>query len=290
MLVMVVGQATLVYKGSVAKQGYRQAAKRIFFGFLFEGPLPSNSGSPGAAAVRHACRTLSRLTDFPDSNPTGTGWLGQVGSRMRVFWLTKMVGTMAIMTAFFVVYFWLLNHTRSPVTTIPQTFLDRLIPFQPWALALYVSLWLYVPLAPALITERRELLSYGWATGALSAAGFAVFILWPTTIPKADIDWSQHPSVSYLKAVDASGNAFPSLHVAFAVFTALWFARILREMESGAAARFLNWLWCLGIIYSTLATRQHVALDAVAGAALGSAFAVLHMRILGALRAREAWA
>ena len=184
----------------------------------------------------------------------------------------------------------LLNHTRSPVTTIPQIFLDRLIPFQPWALALYVSLWIYVPLAPALITERRELLSYGWATGALSAAGFAVFILWPTTIPKPDIDWSQHPSVSYLKAVDASGNAFPSLHVAFAVFTAIWFVRLLREMGAGPVARAVNWLWCLGIIYSTLATRQHVALDALAGAALGAVFAVLHVRILGALRRREAWA
>jgi membrane-associated phospholipid phosphatase len=226
--------------------------------------------------------------DYSDSNPSGAGWLGRVGPRMRVFWPTKMIGTMAIMTAFFVIYFWLLNHTRSPVTTVPPIFIDRLVPFQPWALPLYVSLWFYVPLAPALITDRRELLSYGWATGALSAVGFGIFILWPTTIPKPDIDWSQHPSVSYLKAVDASGNAFPSLHVAFAVFTAIWFARILREMGAGGAARALNWLWCLGIVYSTLATRQHVALDAVAGAVLGAAFALLHLRILGALRTRAA--
>jgi membrane-associated phospholipid phosphatase len=249
-----------------------------------------NSGSPGAGAPRNAFPTLSRLTDFPDSNPSGAGWLGHVASRLGTYWRTKMIGTMAIMTAFFVVYFWLLNHTRAPVTTVPPIFLDRLIPFQPWALVLYVSLWIYVPLAPALITDRRELLSYGWATGALSVAGFAVFILWPTTIPKPDIDWSLHPSVSYLKSVDASGNAFPSLHVAFAVFTAFWFTRILREMGAGRGAAAANWLWCAGIIYSTLATRQHVALDALAGALLGAAFAVLHLRIVGALRTREAWA
>jgi membrane-associated phospholipid phosphatase len=225
--------------------------------------------------------------DSPDSNPAGAGWLGQVGPRMRVFWPTKMIGTMAIMTAFFVLYFWLLNHTRSPVTTIPPIFIDRLVPFQPWALALYVSLWIYVPLAPALITDRRELLSYGWATGALSVVGFGVFILWPTAIPKPDIDWSLHPSVSYLKSVDASGNAFPSLHVAFAVYTGVWFARILPQMGAGAAARALNWMWCAGIVYSTLATRQHVALDAVAGAALGAAFAIVHIRVLGALRLRK---
>ena len=249
-----------------------------------------NYGSQGTGASGHDRPTLSRLTDFPESNPSAAGWLGQVGSRFRTYWPTKMIGTAAIMTAFFVVYFWLLNHTRSPVTTIPQIFIDRLVPFEPWALVLYVSLWLYVPLAPALITDRRELLSYGWATCALSVSGFAVFVLWPTTIPRPDIDWSQHPSVSYLKAVDASGNAFPSLHVAFAVFTAVWFGRLLGEMGAGAGARALNWLWCAGIVYSTLATRQHVALDAVAGALLGAAFAILHVRILGALRARETWA
>ena len=73
----------------------------------------------------------------------------------------------------------------------------------------------------------------------------------------------------------------------FAVFTAIWLARILRETGAGGGLRALNWLWCAGIVYSTLATRQHVALDAVAGAALGAAFAILHMRLLGALRARD---
>jgi membrane-associated phospholipid phosphatase len=225
---------------------------------------------------------------FQDSNLPGAAWPGQVGSRMRVFWPTKMIGTVAIMTAFFVIYFWLLKHTRSPVTTIPPIFIDRLVPFEPWALPLYISLWIYVPFAPALITDRRELLSYGWATAAMSAVGFAIFILWPTAIPKPDIDWSRHPSMSYLKAVDASGNAFPSLHVAFAVFTAIWFGRLLVQVGAGRPARAANWIWCLGIVYSTLATRQHVALDAVAGAILGAAFAALHMRILDSLHARSA--
>jgi membrane-associated phospholipid phosphatase len=253
-----------------------------------EGRGRANSGSPGMPALANTRVTLSRPMDFQESNPSEAGWLAEAGSRLRIYWPTKMIGTMAIMTAFFVIYFWLLNHTRAPVTTIPPIFIDRWVPFQPWALPLYISLWIYVPLAPALIIDRRELLSYGWATVALSAIGFGIFILWPTNIPKPEIDWSQHPSVFYLKTVDASGNAFPSLHVAFAVFTALWFVRILREMGAGAVARALNWLWCLGIIYSTLATRQHVALDAVAGAVLGAPFAVLHMRILDTLHRRSA--
>jgi membrane-associated phospholipid phosphatase len=224
--------------------------------------------------------------DSSDLRPPGDGRLRQAGARILFMWPTKIIGTTIIMTAFFVAYFWLLNHERHPVTIVPPIFIDRMIAFRPGALPLYVSLWFYVTLAPALINNRRELLSYGAATVALSAVGFAIFILWPTAVPKPDINWSHHPSVAYLKDVDASGNAFPSLHVAFAVFTAVWLGRILRAMGLGRAVRALNWLWCLGIVYSTVAIRQHVALDAIAGAALGAAFAVLHLRILGALRTR----
>jgi membrane-associated phospholipid phosphatase len=94
------------------------------------------------------------------------------------------------------------------------------------------------------------------------------------------MDWSQHPAFAFLKTIDASGNACPSLHVAFAVFTAIWFRHLLREMGAGRFVRALNWLWCLGILYSTMAIRQHVALDVLAGAALGAIVAALHLRIL----------
>lgn len=224
--------------------------------------------------------------DSKETSQDGAGWLNRAGLRMRVFWPTKMAGTMAIMAAFFFVYFLLLNHPLHPLTTIPRIFIDRLVGFHPWALALYVSLWVYVPLAPALIVDRRVLISYGFATVALSAAGFAVFLVWPTTVPAPDINWAAHPSFAYLKSVDASGNAFPSLHVAFAVFTALWFRRLLRELGAGAGGRVANWIWCAGIVYSTLAIRQHVALDALSGAALGAVFAAVHVRALTVLRVR----
>jgi membrane-associated phospholipid phosphatase len=180
-----------------------------------------------------------------------------------------MVGTTAIMTGFFVVYFWLLNHSRLPVTTVPRIFVDRMIAFRPGALPLYVSLWVYVPLAPSLLRYTRDMKMYVATVLALSAIGFGVFILWPTAVPKPDVDAALMKSIAYLKAIDASGNAFPSLHVAFALYTALLFDRLLREMRSGLLLLWTNWLWCIGIIYSTIAIRQHVALDALAGIILG---------------------
>jgi membrane-associated phospholipid phosphatase len=219
---------------------------------------------------------VSQREDFPASGC----WLRQVWPRMRTLWVAKVTGTILSLPVFFVVYFWLLKHPFFPVTTIPLTAVDRLVGFYPEALPLYVSLWVYVVLPSMFLKNRRELGSYGLAVIGLSVAAFGFFIFWPTAVPKSQIDWSQHPSVSFLKTMDATGNACPSLHVAFAVFTAVWLGRLLREMGAGRLVRALNWLWCLGILYSTMAIRQHVALDVLAGAALGAIVAALHLRIL----------
>jgi membrane-associated phospholipid phosphatase len=221
------------------------------------------------AKAQAACNLSDSLSHFGSYLPA-EGWLRDAGSRIMTRWVVKMIGTTAIMTAFFVAYFYLLNHARSPVTTVPAIFIDRMIAFRPGALPLYVSLWLYVPLAPSLLVRGRDMRAYVAAVLALSAVGFGIFILWPTTIPRPELNPELAPSLAYLKAVDASGNAFPSLHVAFAVFTVLLFERLLREMRSGLFLRALNWVWCAGIVYSTIAIRQHVALDALAGMILGA--------------------
>jgi membrane-associated phospholipid phosphatase len=203
-------------------------------------------------------------------------------SRMGTYWWVKIGGTTAFMTGFFVMYFWLLTHPRFPVTTVPRIFVDRMIPFQPAALTLYLTLWFYVTIPPALLRFRREMVSYAIAATVLSLIGFGIFIVWPTAVPAADVDPSLLPSLARLKTVDASGNAFPSLHVAFAVFSAIWLSRLLREMRAGVSLHVFNWLWCAGIVYSTMAIRQHVALDAVAGAILGSSVTIAQLHVLDA--------
>ena len=188
------------------------------------------------------------------------------------FWL-KQTGTFAIMAGFFALYFAVLNHPIFPVTLMPLTAVDRWIGFQPAALIFYVSLWIYVPLLPSLMIDRRELWRYAAAVGVLSFIGLGIFILWPTTIPSPNIDWVQYPSLAFLKTIDATGNACPSLHVAFAVFTALGFDCLLRRLKAGPLCRLANLVWGAGIVYSTLATKQHVALDALGGLVLGATVA-----------------
>src|SRR5262249_52665130 len=133
-------------------------------------------------------------------------------------------------------------------------------------------------IAPALLKNFRELFAYGAATLVLSAIGLGIFLLWPTAVPPFDIDLVQHPSISVVKGVDLAGNACPSLHVAFAVFTGIWIGRLLTEMRSPRIAHVVNWVWCFSILYSTVAIRQHVVLDVIAGAILGVIVAFLHLR------------
>lgn len=198
--------------------------------------------------------------------------------RVGALWFVKMIATTLGIGTFLVAYFWILRHPYFPVTRMPLTALDRAIGFRPETLPIYLSLWVYISFGPALLRSGRELASYGAATLALSLMGLGIFILWPTAVPAFDIDWAQYPSMIFLKNLDLAGNACPSMHVAFAVFTAIWLERLLREMDTVLGIRVLNWLWCAAILYSTVATLQHVVLDVLGGIVLGSIVAVLHLR------------
>ncbi len=162
------------------------------------------------------------------------------------------------------------------VTVVPSTGFDRWIGFHPLALPLYLSLWVYLSIPPWLLDDRRQLIAYGLATVGICGVGLAIFFFWPTVLPRPDIDWNRYPGFTFLKGIDRSGNACPSLHVAFAIFSALEIDRPLRRLGAGGGIRLLNAAWALGILYSTLAIKQHVAVDVLAGAALGAAGAALH--------------
>jgi len=186
------------------------------------------------------------------------------------FWF-KFLGTTAFTYSFFVAYIHLLKHPAFPVSIIPETEVDRYIGINPLALPLYLSLWLYLSLPVMLMTTRRTIIEYGLWIGALCLVGLTVFYFWPTAVIPSDIDWSRYPGMDFLKGVDAAGNACPSLHVATATFSCYWLNQQLRSHGLGDGLRAFNLLWCIGIIYSTMATKQHVAIDVVAGVGLALA-------------------
>lgn len=198
-------------------------------------------------------------------------WRHELVARFRSRWWLKTIGIGVAITAFMCAYFALLRHPQFAVTVMPRTALDHWIGFQPWAMAPYVSLWLYIGIVPTLLRLRGEMAPYLMSVIAVSVIGCGIFYFWPTVIPVASIDWSQWPAIALLKSADAAGNACPSLHVAFAVLTAIWLAWLLRRIGAPRWPQIVNVFWCLLIAWSTVATRQHVMLDVEAGAALGAA-------------------
>lgn len=218
------------------------------------------------------------MTPVPHESRPSPPWYRQIAAVIPRHLLLKGVGTTLFISLFFGAYFYLLKDPAYPIRVMPVIALDRLIGFQPLALPLYLSLWFYVSLPPILLATRRELYGYGLAMAGTCLAGLIVFYFWPTAAPAADIDWARYPDVNLLKSMDASGNACPSLHVATAVFSGFWLHHLLRRFGAPLWPLVINGLWCLGIVYSTLATRQHVAVDVLAGLALGATAAALSLR------------
>lgn len=221
---------------------------------------------------------MNRPATLPLDRPTPAPWKADLRERFWRYLPLKFIGVSAFMGVFFIGYFHTLHNPAYPVLPMPLTALDRLIPFQPQALAVYLSLWVYVGIAPGLMLTLREMLVYaGWAA-LLCLAGLTCFHFWPTAVPPRTMDLSGLAGFTLLQGVDASGNACPSLHVASAMFTAIWVERLLRIVQAPAALRALNALWFVAIAYATVAVRQHVVLDVAGGIVLGGAFAALSMR------------
>jgi len=205
--------------------------------------------------------------------------------RMRYHLLLKFTGISVFMWVFFTLYFHLLRNPVRPVLVMPLTALDRALPFQPETFVIYASLWVYVGIPAGLMLSLREVLRYGAWMAGLCLTGLACFYAWPTAVPPVEIsaDAVRHTGFALLQGVDAAGNACPSLHVATATFTAAWVQRLLNDTQARPRWSAVNWSWLLLIDYSTLATKQHVVIDVLAGSALAALFAWLSLRRQGRL-------
>ena len=218
------------------------------------------SPSPKAASVMTSRSSPASLPSVP--------WYLALGHRFATLWIVKMIGTTLGISGFFFLYFWVMHNPPSTPTVMPLMPIDHWVAVSDDAMLLYGSLWFYISLAPAFAKNKAELWACARGAATMAATGLAVFWFFPTTVPVFAVDWSQYPALQFLKATHVGGKAFPSLHVAFAVFTAMLLGRQLRSVDAPAWTQWVNLLWAFGIVYSTLATRQHVLLDVIGGTLL----------------------
>lgn len=201
------------------------------------------------------------------NNSSSSTWV-RIGDRIRSELRLKLVLTVVLNLWFYVPYCLLQRHHFFGPTQILPTFLDRLIPFSDEAVWVYLSIFLLMPIGPLLMCRREQLLRYGLGILLVETVAYLVFIFWPTWCQRPNPNGTI-PTYRILTMIDAPLNAFPSLHAAFAVFSALCAVQDFRELPLHHLYRIAVGFWTLLILLGTLVTKQHTVVDVIAGSALG---------------------
>jgi beta-carotene hydroxylase len=182
------------------------------------------------------------------------GW-GHVGHACRV-------GTL------FTVLFYLLYGGAAALTdlhsyrvTVDFPF-EQFIPLLPVFSLVYLSVVAAMVIAPFILRDRKSYDAYARALFIQTAIAACIFIVFPVAVhyPAVSKEGIFAPLLKFADTINLNHNQLPSLHVAFAVTTALAFgknrARLTRYTLNG-------WAWLLAA--STLFTHQHHLLDLPAG-------------------------
>jgi len=157
----------------------------------------------------------------------------------------------------------------------PFTFLDRAMPLTPAWIAVYASLYMCAFLLPLVVVRSHELFRQTLkAFLFVMLVSYVGFWFYPTVAPrveKATVDGFAEWSLQLFYDLDQPYGCFPSLHVAYAFVGALASYRMHRGVGMAAVA----WASLIGV--STVYTKQHFVVDAVAGAIVAFAAYVIFL-------------
>lgn len=162
---------------------------------------------------------------------------------------------------------------RLPALPSTATRIDRSIPFVPSAFLLYLSGFVLANLAYALPLELHERRAV--AAGYLWQFATSLTLYWcvPRRAPRDDRVGQTGPSlrlISVYHQISRPFNAFPSMHVSFCLFSAVW---IWRHGSGWIGVGALAWTVLVAL--ASLLTHQHSIVDVAGGAALGTSAVVL---------------
>jgi membrane-associated phospholipid phosphatase len=188
--------------------------------------------------------------------------------RLSALWREKLVLTLAFNLFFWAGYLFLSRHAFFPVHTLPMTWLDKWAGFRGpvWSFV-YESNFL-LGLTPWFITSKETLRRYVLGFALLSLVSFAIFALFPVASPRPATVDEGGMFLVFITHVDGPLNAFPSLHAGTLVYT-LALARRMFGPKLNPVLVIAAFIWAGLILFATLATKQHYAIDLVAGGLIG---------------------
>jgi hypothetical protein len=194
--------------------------------------------------------------------------LRDYAARIAVLWRFKATLFAILTIVFCVPYFLLGNFRLFRVHDLPMARLDRAIGYHPasWVWV-YQSIYILINVIPWLAVRREDLSRYVRGFAIVSIVSFAIFFIYPVASPRG-ITPAASSMHQLLLAYDAPLNALPSLHAGLLVYTLAYGRRILRgNLPAWIAVATV--IWGGLILYATLATKEHYAMDIISGSALG---------------------
>lgn len=194
----------------------------------------------------------------------------QVAARFRSELRLKLFLMVVLNVWVYLPYHLLQEHHFFRPIAMRACLIDERIPFWDKTVWIYLSIYLLMPIGPFLMNRREQILRYAMGVVLIGLTADFVFVIWPTFCPRPMASGTI-AAYRFLTAVDNSFHACPSLHAAFAVYSALCAGRVLDEVLAPPVFRIGILMWALLILLATLTTHQHVLVDIVAGGALGLA-------------------
>lgn len=204
-----------------------------------------------------------------------------LGRRLVAHFGLKSALTLLLPVLFCAGYFSLQRFTIFEPRQLPLSWIDRAVEFDPEWVYVYQSIYLFMPVAPWLASRRADLVRYARGFAWLSAISFIVFLCFPVAGPRPDSPGPVPAAYAWLVSYEGTLNAFPSLHAGLTTYSLHFGYRVVAEGK-GRRTRWLLALVALGwagaILFATIATKQHYAVDLVAGVGLAVLCHVLAWR------------
>ena len=202
-------------------------------------------------------------TERQDALPALSYWISRQG---LIRLLRRTLAGFAIGGATFAGYLLLQRVALRPVLWLEPGPLENWVSASNSAPVVYLYLSFYfLILIPGLLPSELQFRRFLIALALTGFVSLVVFLLVPSGVLRPQ-EFRVEASAVYLRLIDVDlpRNAFPSLHASVTTLAAIVGGIVLR----GWPARLLFWAWATGVLWSTMATRQHVLFDVTSGALL----------------------
>jgi membrane-associated phospholipid phosphatase len=167
----------------------------------------------------------------------------------------------------------------------PITVFDRMMPLSPRWMLVYASIYMSGFLLPLVVVRGRRRFEQAMkAYLFVMLVSYAGFVLYPTIAPRVEpvaISSFATWSLQLFYDIDQPYGCFPSLHVAYSLIGAMACYGMHRGVGRAAAA----WAALIGV--STVYTKQHFAVDAIAGAVVAVVASAIFLRHPASERVEE---